>query len=101
MSGIHTCSYYCTRPGCVLAQRDELRDKWLVHLEKKNIPSLGPIEVEALALDWHNQIDGKLLPRLTANELANLINEYAEIALAPRNLLDEIFTHQQPQPKKD
>ena len=23
---IHSCSYYCTRPGCVLAQRDELRD---------------------------------------------------------------------------
>lgn len=24
---IHTCSYHCTRPECVLAQRDELRDK--------------------------------------------------------------------------
>jgi hypothetical protein len=24
---IHTCSYYCDRPGCVLAQRDELRQK--------------------------------------------------------------------------
>lgn len=23
---IHSCSYYCTRPGCALAQRDELRD---------------------------------------------------------------------------
>ena len=23
--GIHTCSYYCQRPGCVLAQRNELR----------------------------------------------------------------------------
>lgn len=23
---IHSCSYYCTRPACVLAQRDELRD---------------------------------------------------------------------------
>ena len=27
MSDIHSCSYYCTRPACVLAQRDELRDK--------------------------------------------------------------------------
>lgn len=26
MSDIHSCSYYCTRPACVLAQRDELRD---------------------------------------------------------------------------
>lgn len=24
---IHSCSYYCTRPECVLAQRDELRDR--------------------------------------------------------------------------
>jgi hypothetical protein len=24
---IHSCSYYCTRPACVLAQRNELRDK--------------------------------------------------------------------------
>ena len=24
---IHSCSYYCTRPECVLAQRNELRDK--------------------------------------------------------------------------
>lgn len=27
MSDIHSCSYYCTRPECVLQQRDELRDK--------------------------------------------------------------------------
>jgi hypothetical protein len=25
---IHSCSYYCTRPDCVKAQRDELRDKF-------------------------------------------------------------------------
>lgn len=24
---LHTCSYSCTRPACVLAQRDELRAK--------------------------------------------------------------------------
>ena len=24
---IHTCSYYCDRPACVKAQRDELRQK--------------------------------------------------------------------------
>lgn len=26
---IHTCSYYCTRPECVRAQRDELRDRYV------------------------------------------------------------------------
>jgi hypothetical protein len=25
--GIHTCSYHCLRPPCVLAQRNELRDR--------------------------------------------------------------------------
>lgn len=24
---IHSCSYFCTRPGCVLAQRTELREE--------------------------------------------------------------------------
>lgn len=27
MTDIHTCSYYCHRPACIKAQRDELRDK--------------------------------------------------------------------------
>ena len=26
---IHSCSYYCDRPDCIKAQRDELRDKVL------------------------------------------------------------------------
>jgi len=34
MSDIHSCSYYCTRPECVLAQRDELRNR----LEKQAEP---------------------------------------------------------------
>jgi len=25
---IHTCSYFCTRPACIAAQRDELREKY-------------------------------------------------------------------------
>lgn len=27
MTTDHTCNYYCTRPECVLAQRNELRDR--------------------------------------------------------------------------
>ena len=26
---IHTCSYYCDRPECIKAQRDELREKYM------------------------------------------------------------------------
>ena len=38
MSEIHSCSYYCTRPACVLAQRDELRDR----LEQQAEPAAEP-----------------------------------------------------------
>jgi hypothetical protein len=38
MSDIHSCSYYCTRPACVLAQRDELRDR----LHKQAEPVVEP-----------------------------------------------------------
>lgn len=27
MKDLHTCSYYCNRPECIKAQRDELRGK--------------------------------------------------------------------------
>ena len=27
MTDIHSCSYYCNRPECIKAQRDELRDR--------------------------------------------------------------------------
>ena len=26
MTKIHTCSYYCSRPECIKAQRDHMRD---------------------------------------------------------------------------
>jgi hypothetical protein len=34
MKDIHSCSYFCDRPECVKAQRDELRDK-LAALEER------------------------------------------------------------------
>lgn len=27
MTEVHSCSYYCDRPECIKAQRDELRDR--------------------------------------------------------------------------
>lgn len=30
---IHSCSYYCQRPACIKAQRDELRGKYFALLE--------------------------------------------------------------------
>ena len=52
MSDIHSCSYYCTRPACVLQQRDDLRDKLEQQAEPpqvihaKNCWSWGPQHYE-------------------------------------------------------
>ena len=29
MKDLHTCSYYCDKPECIKAQRDELRAKYV------------------------------------------------------------------------
>jgi hypothetical protein len=58
MSEIHSCSYYCTRPACVLTQRDELRDKLeqqaepvqrieVMRLRQKNAKQAEPDAVQA------------------------------------------------------
>ncbi|MFN8776142.1 MAG: hypothetical protein ACK5XV_05175 [Flavobacteriales bacterium] len=39
MKDIHSCSYYCNRPECVLAQRNELRDK----LAQQSEPEPEPV----------------------------------------------------------
>lgn len=39
MTDIHSCSYYCDRPNCIKAQRDELRDKVWVGLTHEEIDS--------------------------------------------------------------
>ncbi len=36
--GIHSCSYFCNRPACVLAQRNELRD---IILDSAPMPALA------------------------------------------------------------
>ena len=33
MTDLHTCSYYCDRPECIKAQRDELRAKYSALLD--------------------------------------------------------------------
>jgi hypothetical protein len=51
---IHTCSYFCDRPECVLAQRDELRQK-LEQAEKQWVgltdEEVGGLTVFALIED--------------------------------------------------
>jgi hypothetical protein len=42
MSDIHTCSYYCDRPACIKAQRDELRDRFQV-MQRKSRGEVIPL----------------------------------------------------------
>jgi len=84
MSDIHSCSYYCTRPACVLAQRDELRDrflqrgqrvdKWLtddlpvVDKEQAEPVALTDAEIEQMNAQWNYEIHGdrtRYLVRIT------------------------------------
>jgi hypothetical protein len=37
MTEVHSCSFYCDRPECIKAQRDELRDR-LAQPEQKPVP---------------------------------------------------------------
>jgi len=37
VTDIHSCSYYCDRPECIKAQRDELREKVWVGLTDAEI----------------------------------------------------------------
>lgn len=56
---IHSCSYYCDRPECIKAQRDELRDK------------LAQPEQEPVAFyvyEWINPGDGIVFRSLRSDE---------------------------------
>jgi len=55
MTDIHSCSYYCDRPECIKAQRDELRDK-LAQLEP---PPECKTEAEqiAFAFGWFKALE--------------------------------------------
>jgi len=47
---MHTCSYYCERPKCIKAQRDELRQK-LEQTEKREWVGLTDEEIWAEGAD--------------------------------------------------
>ena len=45
---IHTCSYYCDRPECIRAQRDELREA----IEKRKWVGLTDEEIKEIIGPW-------------------------------------------------
>ena len=46
---IHSCGYYCDRHACIVAQRNELRDKLLA----KEWVGLTNDEIEDIRLEYH------------------------------------------------
>jgi hypothetical protein len=50
---IHSCGYYCNRPACIEAQRNELRDKLLA----KEWVELSDAEIgEIFRAGWSNNM---------------------------------------------
>jgi hypothetical protein len=47
----HTCSYYCERPECIRAQRDELRER-LESAEAELADKADPKLAERLREEW-------------------------------------------------
>ncbi len=45
-SGIHSCSYYCINPACVLRQRNELRDKLEQVSRRRQAQRIAGLEAE-------------------------------------------------------
>ena len=51
MTDIHSCSYYCDRPECIKAQRDELRDR-LVSMTDRELMQQALDALEANLGNW-------------------------------------------------
>jgi len=48
MTDTHSCSYHCTEPACIAAQRDELRDKYFaLYLHYEAQQEVAPVTVAA------------------------------------------------------
>lgn len=47
MTDIHSCSYFCDRPECIKAQRDELR-------ERLAQPEQEPVQYKCTVIDDNN-----------------------------------------------
>ncbi len=63
---IHTCSYYCDRPECVLAQRDELRHKLEQVIQAEREACAKLVEADGLARGEHGYMLTKAATRIRA-----------------------------------
>lgn len=73
----HTCSYFCDKPECIKAQRDELRDK-LAALESQPVP----VEPEPMPEIWLASLglplNFKLYPQRVIDTLQSALQHITE-----------------------
>jgi len=54
---IHSCGYYCERPACIVAQRNELRDKLFEGQAVKTYSGGMPNYTQPIEKEWKGLTD--------------------------------------------
>lgn len=80
---IHSCSYYCTRPACVLRQRDELRAKYVKLLDEHSRIGTSDSDMGEYALTKVRNFQQRLAQAIedmpfgdTAQSFAQFVREF-------------------------
>lgn len=75
MDDTHSCSYHCTNPACIAAQRDELREKYFrLYLHHEAQQDVAPVTVAAFKQRLVEAIEQ--MPGDTAQSFAVFIKEF-------------------------
>jgi hypothetical protein len=79
MKDIHSCSYFCERPECVKAQRDELRDKLAALEERLEIAETNNLN-DTIAFNMlrkeHAELEAKLAGAEADTKRIDLLDEW-------------------------
>ena len=61
MTDIHSCGYYCDRPACIVAQRNELRDKLFEGQAVKTYSGGKPNYTQPIEKEWVGLTDMEVM----------------------------------------
>lgn len=75
---VHTCNFYCDRPACIKAQRDDFRDRWeaIAVAPKPTYTPVTESELSAMMAD-HWYLSLLTMPELI--QFARLVEEHHNI----------------------
>jgi len=93
MTDIHSCSYYCDKPECIKAQRDELRDKLSEVAAAENSlhrEPVGYINPNTKQFEWAKPISFNVPMTITVPTIPLYINptDRAWVGLTPSEVHD-------------